>query len=127
MFEGRIGFVGSAVNPRNRTFPVEFSVPNLGGLIKPEMVASVSIVRRVATEAIVLPQDAVVRLSDGQAVYVVKNEGGDEVVEARTVTIGLSQGNQVTVTSGLMPGDRVVVVGQHDVAHGDRVRIVEAP
>jgi RND family efflux transporter MFP subunit len=124
-FEGNIGFVGAAVNPRNRTFPVEFSVPNLGGVIKPEMVASVSVVRRVVDEAIVLPQDAVIRLTDGQAVYVVRSEGESQTAEARPVTIGMSQNNRVTVTSGLQPGDRVVVVGQHQVAHGDRVRIVE--
>jgi RND family efflux transporter MFP subunit len=124
-FEGKIGFVGAAVNPRNRTFPVEFSIPNLSGVIKPEMVASVSVVRRVVDEAIVLPQDAVIRLTDGQAVYVVRSEGGSETAEARPVTIGLSQDNKVTVTSGLQRGDRVVVVGQHQVAHGDRVRIVE--
>jgi RND family efflux transporter MFP subunit len=123
--EGRIGFVGAAVNPRNRTFPVEFSVPNMGGAIKPEMVASVAVVRRVVSEAIVLPQDAVIRLTDGQAVYVVRSDGGSETAEARQVTIGMSQDNKVTVTSGLQPGDRVVVVGQHQVAHGDRVRIVE--
>jgi membrane fusion protein, multidrug efflux system len=124
-FEGKIGFVGSAVNPRNRTFAVEFSVPNMGGVIKPEMVASVGVVRRVVKDAIVLPQDAVIRLTDGQAVYVVRSEGGTDTAEARQVTIGMSQDNKVTVTSGLQPGDRVVVVGQHQVAHGDRVRIVE--
>jgi RND family efflux transporter MFP subunit len=125
-FEGRIGYVGTAVNPRNRTFPVEFSVANLGGLIKPEMVANVSLTRRVAEKALVVPQNAVVRVTDGNAVYVVKREGDAEVVEARLVTVGMSQDNQVTITSGLSAGDRVVVVGQQQVTNGDRVRIVEA-
>jgi hypothetical protein len=38
----------------------------------------------------------------------------------------MSQDNQVTITSGLAAGDRVVVVGQQQVTDGDRVRIVEA-
>ena len=126
-FEGRIGFVGASVNPRNRTFTVDFSVPNLGGVIKPEMIASVSLVRRTVDEALVLPQDAVVRLSDGQAVFVLTGDAGAEVVEARMVTVGMSQDNYVTITSGLAAGDRVVVVGQHQLASGDRVRVVEAP
>jgi RND family efflux transporter MFP subunit len=125
-FEGRIGYVGTAVNPRNRTFPVEFSVSNLGGLIKPEMVANVSLTRRVVEKALVVPQNAVVRVTDGNAVFVVKREGDTEVVEARLVTVGMSQDNQVTITSGLSAGDRVVVVGQQQVTDGDRVRIVEA-
>lgn len=125
-FEGRIGYVGTAVNPRNRTFPVEFSVSNLGGLIKPEMVANVSLTRRVVAKALVVPQNAVVRVTDGSAVYVVKREGDIDVVEARLVKVGMSQDNQVTITSGLSVGDRVVVVGQQQVTNGDRVRIVEA-
>jgi RND family efflux transporter MFP subunit len=124
-FEGRIGYVGSAVNPRNRTFPVEFSVPNLGGQIKPEMVANVSLVRRVVADALVVPQNAVVRVAEGQVVYVVKSGGGVDKVEARMVTIGMSQANRVTITSGLEAGDRVVVVGQQQVTNGDRVRVVE--
>jgi RND family efflux transporter MFP subunit len=125
-FDGRVGFVGAAVNPRNRTFPVEVSIPNPGALIKPEMVANVSVVRRTVSDALVVPQEAVVRVSGGHAVFVVRNEGGAEVAEARDVTLGASQRNLVTITSGLEPGDRVIVVGQQQVANGDRVRIVEA-
>jgi RND family efflux transporter MFP subunit len=124
-FEGRVGFVGAAVNPRNRTFPVEVSLPNPGAVIKPEMVANVSLVRRIVGEALVVPQEAVVRVSSGHAVFVVRTEGQTEVAEAREVTLGPSQRNQVTITTGLQPGDRVIVKGQQQVANGDRVRIVE--
>jgi len=125
-FEGNIQFVGSAVNPRNRTFPVEFSIPNATGLIKPEMVAEVSLLRRVVDDALAVPQEAVVRLTEGDAVYVVRTEGDQDVAEARYVEIGLAQDNRVTITSGVAPGERVVVVGQQGVANGDIVRVVEA-
>lgn len=124
-FDGRISYVGTAVNPQNRTFPVELSISNTNGSIKPEMVANVSIVRRSVSDALSVPRDAVVRVSDGSAVFVVKREGDVEVVEARAVTLGLSQANRVTVTSGLEAGDRVIVVGQQLVANGDQVRVVE--
>ena len=125
-FEGSIQFVGSAVNPRNRTFPVEFSIPNSNGLIKPEMVAEVSLLRRVEDNALAVPQDAVVRLTEGDAVYVIRAEGDQEIAEARYVELGLAQDNRVTIASGVEPGERVVVVGQQEVADGDVVRIVEA-
>lgn len=124
-FDGRVGFVGAAVNPRNRTFPVEVTIPNPGGAIKPEMIANVALVRRTTSEALVVPQEAVVRLSGGHAVYVVRREGDAEFAEARAVTLGSSQRNLVAITSGLEPGDRIIVVGQQQVANGDRVRIVE--
>jgi RND family efflux transporter MFP subunit len=124
-FEGTIRFVGASVNPRNRTFPVEFTVPNPGRAIKPEMVANVSVVRRTLDEVLVVPQQAVVRVSEGYAVFVVRQEGEREVAEAVPVQLGASQANEVVVTSGLQPGDRLVVVGQAQVAHGDYVRVLE--
>jgi RND family efflux transporter MFP subunit len=124
-FEGAVGFVGSAVNPRNRTFPVELTIRNPGGAIKPEMVANVSLVRRVVEGALVVPQEAIVRVSDGHAVFVVRQQGDTEVAEARSVTLGASQRNLVAIASGLDVGDRIIVVGQQQVAHGDQVRVVE--
>lgn len=125
-FDATVGFVGSAVNPSNRTFPVELTLPNAGGVVKPEMIANLSLVRRSLQGALVVPQEAVVRVSDGHALYVVRQEGDHEVVEARRVTLGPSQRNLVAIAGGVEAGERVVVVGQQQVAHGDRVRIVEA-
>lgn len=122
---GTIHFVGAAVNPRNRTFPVEFRLPNPGRLIKPEMVANVSLERRIVEDAVVVPQDALVRVEDGYVVFVVEGQGDAAVVRERRVVLGASQANQVVVTEGLTGGERLVVVGQKSVANGDRVRVVE--
>jgi RND family efflux transporter MFP subunit len=123
-FEGRIAYVGAVVNPRNRTFPVEFRLPNPGGLIKPEMVANVQLTRRTLDEVTVIPQEALVRVEDGYVVFIVMNEGGQEVVGVRPVELGPAQRNEVVVLSGLEPGDRLIVVGQQSVAAGDRVAVV---
>jgi membrane fusion protein (multidrug efflux system) len=121
---GRISYVGSVVNPRNRTFPVELRLPNPGGLIKSEMVANVMVVRRTLEEAMVIPQEALIRVEDGFIVFVVENEGGVDLVRSRPVELGPSQQNEVVVLSGIEPGDRLIVVGQQTVAAGDRVNVV---
>ena len=125
--EGAISYVGVVVNPDNRTFPVEFTLPNPGRAIKPEMVAQVSVVRRRLDDVIVVPQEALVRVVDGFVAFVVVGSEGEEVVEARPVETGASQQNRVVVTEGLAAGDRLVVVGQQSVAAGDRVRTVGDP
>jgi RND family efflux transporter MFP subunit len=119
-FDGVINYVGATVDPSNRTFPIEFRLPNPGRTMKPEMVADVEVQRRVIEDAVVVPQDVLVRVEGGYAAYVVTGE----TVEARSVTTGASQRNLVVITDGLAPGDRIVVVGQQQVAAGDRVRIV---
>ncbi|MGD2069169.1 MAG: efflux RND transporter periplasmic adaptor subunit [Gemmatimonadota bacterium] len=124
LFEGSISFVGAAVNPRNRTFPVELTLPNPGRAIKPEMVANVEVTRRELQQALVVPQEALVRVEDGYVVFVVEEQAGAPVARMRPVTLGPSQRDEVVVTEGLEAGDRLVVVGQKQVAEGDRVRLV---
>ncbi len=121
---GRISYVGATVNPQNRTFPVEVVIPNIDGVIKPQMVANVSLARRELAEALVVPQDALVRVEDGYVVFVVTDRGQGEVAEVRSVQLGPSRRNQVVVEGGVEPGDRLIVVGQKSVADGDRVSVV---
>jgi membrane fusion protein (multidrug efflux system) len=124
IFEGQISYVGAVVNPRNRTFPVEFRLPNPGGVIKPEMVANVDLTRRSFEDAVVIPQEALVRVENGYVVFVVESEGGTDVVRSRIVELGPTQSNQALISSGLVPGERLIVVGQQSVAAGDRVNVV---
>jgi membrane fusion protein, multidrug efflux system len=123
-FRGNITFVGSSVDQSSRTFPVEILVPNATSTLKPGMIAGVRLSREKIGEAIVVPQEAVMRVENGYIVYVVREEGGEPVAEARPVTLGSSQGNRVIVDSGLTVGERVVVVGQNRLATGDRLQIV---
>lgn len=122
--EAPIRFVGATVDPRNRTFPIEVVIPNPDGLIKPEMVTNVALARRELAEAVVVPQDALVRVEDGYVVFVVVERDGAEVAEVRPVTLGPNQRNLVVVEAGVEPGDRLIVVGQKSVADGDRVKVV---
>lgn len=123
-FEARVSYVGTAVNPRNRTFPLEVVLPNAGRAIKPEMVANVEVVRRAVQQAVVVPQEALVRVEDGFVAYVVDESAGRPVARIRQLTIGASERNQVVVESGLAAGDRLIVVGQNQVADGDRVAVI---
>lgn len=123
-FAGSITYVGEVVDPDARTFPVELTFPNPGGLIKPGMVAEVSVTQGEVPDAIVAPRQALVSMEDGQVVFVVEEAGGETVAAARRVEVAESQGNDVVIGSGLAPGDRLVVVGQQGLTDGDRVRVV---
>jgi membrane fusion protein, multidrug efflux system len=124
-FTGRTRFVGSSVSEQNRTFPVEVAIPNTGGTLKPGMVARVRLVRGAPAAALLVPREAVLRAEDGYIVYTVQDEGGRLTARATSVVTGPGAGNRVVVESGLQPGDLVVVIGQHQVANGDAVKIVQ--
>ncbi len=123
-FAGRISYVGAVVDAGNRTFPVELRLRNPGGIIKPEMVANIEVTRRTIDEAMIIPQEALVRVEDGYIVFVVEEEGGVDMVRSRVVALGPAQQNEVVIQSGLEPGDRIIVVGQQSISAGDQVNVV---
>lgn len=123
-FPATIEYVGASVNAQNRTFPIEIEMANPRNLVKPEMVANVVVERRTLSDALVVSQDAVVRVEDGYVVFIAEEQGDDRVASVRPVELGPAQNNRVVIESGLEAGERVIVVGQRSVANGDRVNVV---
>jgi len=124
VFQAPITYVGSTVEPQSRTFSIEVVLSNASGLIKPEMVANMSVVRRRVDEAVVVPQDALVRVEEGYVVFAVVPSGNGTVAQVRPVQVGPSQRDMVVIESGIEAGESLIVVGQRSVADGDRVHVV---
>jgi RND family efflux transporter MFP subunit len=124
-FEGVVRFAASAVNVDNRTFEVEIDLDNQQGIIKPEMIANVRIVRHAMDAVLIAPQEAVRRAEHGFVAYVATNSELGPVAEERRLVLGPSYANQVVVEKGLRAGDRLIVRGQSQVASGSRIHIVE--
>lgn len=125
MFEGTIGFVGSTVDERSRTFPVEIVIENPEGLVKPRMVANVRLVREQLRDVLVVQQDHVVRSEVGYFVFVLDERDGQLVASRRPVRLGASAGNEVVIETGLAPGDRLITLGAQLVQDGSHVRVVD--
>jgi RND family efflux transporter MFP subunit len=73
--------------------------------------------------AITVPEEALLVSEAGSAVFLVQ---GTQALH-RAVTLGARGGGRVEVTSGLSPGDRVVVEGIDLLTDGARVEAVEKP
>lgn len=123
-YTARIRYVGATVNAENRTFPIEVSLPNPNGLVKTQMVANMAVTRETVNEAIVVPQDALIRVENGYVVYVAVDRNGEQVAEVRDVILGPTRRNLVVIDEGVAAGERLIVVGHKEVENGDRIRIV---
>jgi len=122
--EGTISYVGATVDPGSRTFQIELEMENPDGAIKPEMIANVSVVRNYFEDAIVIPQEALLRTENGYVVYLVDGSNGNTQAISRLVEVGPSQGNQVLIEHGLNAGNELIVMGQTLISNGDVVNIV---
>ena len=123
--ESSVVYASATVDAESRTVLVELLLDNPAGRIKPEMIADIEIVRQAVSDAIVVPQQALVSMEEGQVVFVVEGSEDDARAVARRVDVTVTQGNDVMIGSGLEAGDRLVVVGQQGLTPGDRVRVVD--
>ncbi len=123
---GRVTFVGVAVDPQTRTFPVEIQVDNSDGALKPAMVVRLAVTREILENVVVVPQDAIVRDGDTTALFVATaGAGGAMVAQRRPVELGPTSGRSVVVLSGIRTGESIVVSGQSGLEEGDVVRVAE--
>ncbi len=120
---GTVGFAGSTVDPRNRTFTVEADVPNADGRLKPEMIVEARVTRHRIDSVLVVPRAAIVRDEIGSGVFVVHHEDAGIRVSRRRITPGPMYAGLVVVANGLAIGDEVVVAGQNTLTEGDQVSV----
>jgi membrane fusion protein (multidrug efflux system) len=120
VFDGTIGYVGSAVSPDNRTFTVEAVLAKASAALKPEMIARVQILQSAETKTIAIPEDLVQLLDRNRRVVFVENQGK---AEERPVTLGGRNGSLVEIRSGLKQGDRLITAGFKTVAAGQPVNV----
>ena len=105
-----------------RLYRLELEVPNPRGRILPGMFARAAIIKSVAPGSVSVPLYAVVTRGAGKHfVFVVDGD----VARRREVSTGILEGWSIQITSGLAPGDRVIVVGQRSVADGQAVDVIE--
>ncbi len=123
LFEGRITYIGAAISPDNRTFPVEAVLPNADAKLKPEMIAKVELALSVQTNALLIEEGIIQQVDRNKFVVYVATDGK---AEERHVQLGGRQGHLIQILSGLKAGDRVITRGYRDVSHEQPVLIVSA-
>ncbi len=119
-----ISFVGDTVDPESRTFTIEILLDNPGRQMKPGMIASMQIIINQIDDAVVVPQESVLRTENGYQVFVIEKVEGRDVAQARGVELGPNREDRVVIESGLASGELVVTLGQLKLGDGDLVNIV---
>jgi len=121
-FTGEVEFVGTEVDAGTRTLPLEATLPNEDGALKPGMFIELDLVVDERT-AVTVPESALV--SRGPTHFVYRLDAGEDPPVARRVTVtpGTRRSGWIEIGSGLDAGDRVVVAGLQKVRDGMPVRL----
>lgn len=120
MIEGTVTLVVPEVDPDTRLGMLRVAVPADQGLVAGMFCKGSLLLPE--HPAIVVPGDAVIARDSRYFVFILS---GDKVVRT-AVTIGARTNEQVEITSGLQPGQKVVLAGAAFLKDGDMVRVADA-
>ena len=119
-FNGKIRQVGNNINPNNRSFGIEVSVPNTENLLRPNQVAKLKITDYTNAKAVVVPSNVIQEDADGNQfvfeVSSVKDKTG--IAKKVMVKVGKTADNFTEILSGLEPKTIVVGDGVKTVSEG---------
>jgi membrane fusion protein, multidrug efflux system len=117
---GRVEFLDNAVQNGSGTVNLRATMSNADRHFWPGQFVDVKLVLATEKAAVLIPNQAAQISQQGPFVYVVK---GDDTAELRPVKLGQRQGDDVVVTEGVAPNERIVLAGQMLVRPGGKVHV----
>ena len=131
-FTGKVGRIAPVFDPQTRTAEMEIEVPNPGYRLKPGMYARVDLTTDSRENALTVPANAVVMFDGKTGVFVARGApqpasnppaagAAGMTAQFRPVEIGIRDGEQVEITSGLAADARVITTGATALKDGDPI------
>ncbi|QWQ14721.1 MdtA/MuxA family multidrug efflux RND transporter periplasmic adaptor subunit [Ralstonia pseudosolanacearum] len=119
---GTLMTVDNTIDNTTGTVKLRAQFPNQNAALFPNQFVNVRMRVDTLHDQVILPGAAIQRGTQGTFVYVV---GADGNVALRTVTLGVTEGDRVSIARGLNPGERVVIDGADKLRDGSPVEVIQ--
>jgi membrane fusion protein, multidrug efflux system len=120
--DGALKFSDVTVDPSTGSFILRMVFPNPKHILLPGMYVRAVVQEGEIEQAILVPQQGVTRDPKGNPRALIVD--GEGKVQQRMITVDRTLGDKWLVTSGLAPGDQVIVEGSQKVRPGSSVKVV---
>lgn len=121
--KGKFVFVDRAVDPKTGTLKLRAEFPNSGRRLRPGMFGRIKVDLGVRPDSILVPARAIAELQGKTFVWVI---GSDNKATQRAVKVGEQVGENILISEGLKPGERLVIEGLQKVREGGEVQPMTA-
>ena len=120
--EGILQFRDVTVDPTTGSVTLRMVFPNPKSILLPGMYVRAVVQEGIVEKAILVPQQGVTRDPKGNPISLIVDDAGK--VQQRMLTLDRAVGDKWLVSSGLTPGDRLIVEGLQKVRPGAVVKVV---
>jgi multidrug efflux pump subunit AcrA (membrane-fusion protein) len=115
---GRISFISPQVEADSQFIPTEATFANLNNQLRDGQFVRSQVIWESRPNQVIVPQSAVIYQGEERFVYVPQDQEGQMVAVRQPVELGLEQGTNVEIMSGLEPGQRIIVAGIQRLGDG---------
>ncbi|MFD1094336.1 efflux RND transporter periplasmic adaptor subunit [Salegentibacter chungangensis] len=124
-FDGKVRQVGNNINPNNRTFKVQVSIPNKNGMVKPNQIATIKLNDYTSEEAVIVPESTIQKNALGESLVFILEPKTDSTGIAKKVIVetGYVYKDNIEITGGLEAGQKLIVEGGKSLRDGQEVKI----
>jgi multidrug efflux pump subunit AcrA (membrane-fusion protein) len=126
--EGKVTLVSPALDPGSTTIEVWVEAKKPNPALRPGITVQVAMTAKTVKDAVVVPAAAVYKNPEGNGNYVLL-AGTDDKAHMKPVQVGIRNGEDAQIASGINPGDPVITSGGYAVPDGTKIKIEkpEAP
>jgi HlyD family secretion protein len=126
--EGKVTMVSPALDPGSTTIEVWVEAKKPNPALRPGITVQVAMTAKTVKEAVVVPAAAVYKNPEGSGNYVLV-AGTDDKAHMKPVQVGIRNGEDAQIASGINPGDPVITSGGYAVPDGTKIKVEkpEAP
>jgi multidrug efflux system membrane fusion protein len=121
---GAISTIDNVVDPTTGTLKLRALFDNATRTLFAGQFVNARLLQQEKTGVTLLPSAAIQRNTNDTYVYLIQPNG---TVTVRSIKVGTTEGDQSEITSGIKPGDRVVMTGVDKLQEGTRVTASMAP
>ena len=122
----KVSLISPALDPGSTTVEIWLRLENPKGLFKAGTPVHTSITGRTATNALLIPAEAVQTAQDGSSKFVMVI-GPDNLAHKQPVALGIQTTQNVQVLNGLSVSAMVITTGAYAMDDGTRVKIGTPP
>lgn len=116
--QGTLETIDNQIDPTTGTLRLRAIFENKAGKLFPSQFVNARLLVEEKTSVILAPNAVIQRNTQSTYVWLVKP---DQTVTIRQITVGVTEGDQTEITSGVEPGDMLVMVGVDRLQEGSKV------
>lgn len=121
-FTGEVQTINTQVDPVTRTLKVRAIIPNEDRALKPGLLMTINL-HKNQRQALVIPEEALIKRSDKNFVYLVETTNGKTIAKETEIKIGSRNPGEIEVLSGLNESDKIITHGIVKLQNGAEISI----